>query len=119
MPARAMKTAQKELSRLQKMSPQMPEYPMLRHYLELLAELPWNKASKESIHLNTARMVKHSDYHSVPYLTEPFIAGLGERSPRHGERQGSHLGVLGCQEAQELSQGPHLVLCWPAGCWED
>jgi hypothetical protein len=29
------------------MSAQMPEYPMLRHYLELIAELPWSTSSQE------------------------------------------------------------------------
>ena len=43
LPGQAMKTAVKELRRLKKMSPQMPEFPMLRHYLELMSDLPWNK----------------------------------------------------------------------------
>jgi len=29
------------MRRLKKISPQMPEYPMLRHYLELIVQLPW------------------------------------------------------------------------------
>ena len=33
LPNDAQKVAMKELKRLKKMSPQMPEYPMLRHYL--------------------------------------------------------------------------------------
>merc|ERR1712032_1760419 len=46
LPEKALKAAAREFKRLKKMSPQMPEYPMLRHYLELVTELPWNKSSK-------------------------------------------------------------------------
>jgi ATP-dependent Lon protease len=41
-----VQTAARELKRLRKMSGQMPEYPMLRHYLELIAELPWSTSSQ-------------------------------------------------------------------------
>merc|ERR1711971_1504015 len=36
LPEKALKAAAREFKRLKKMSPQMPEYPMLRHYLELV-----------------------------------------------------------------------------------
>ena len=45
LPPKALKAAAREFKRLKKMSAQMPEYPMLRHYLELVAELPWNKVA--------------------------------------------------------------------------
>ena len=47
LPKKALRAAVREFKRLKKMSPQMPEYPMLRHYLELVAELPWNKVNHE------------------------------------------------------------------------
>jgi ATP-dependent Lon protease len=52
-----VKVVSKELRRLKKMSPQMPEYPMLRHYLELIADLPWNKSSNEKIDIRKAKTV--------------------------------------------------------------
>ncbi len=57
MPENVVKVAGKELRRLKKMSPQMPEYPMLRHYLELVADLPWDKSSNEHIDLRKAKQV--------------------------------------------------------------
>ena len=35
----------------------MPEYPMLRHYLELVADLPWDKTSNETIDIRKAKEV--------------------------------------------------------------
>ena len=57
LPQNAQKVVKKELKRIKKMSPQMPEYPMLRHYLELIADLPWNKATKDNIDISKAREV--------------------------------------------------------------
>ena len=57
MPENVIKVASKELRRLKKMSPQMPEYPMLRHYLELVADLPWDKTSNETIDIRKAKEV--------------------------------------------------------------
>ena len=34
-----------------------PEYPMLRNYIELVAELPWNKSSMEVIDIHKAKEV--------------------------------------------------------------
>ena len=57
LPDNVIKVASKELRRLKKMSPQMPEYPMLRHYLELVADLPWDKTSNETIDIRKAKEV--------------------------------------------------------------
>jgi ATP-dependent Lon protease len=57
LPDNVVKVVSKELRRLKKMSPQMPEYPMLRHYLELIADLPWNKSSNEKIDIRKAKTV--------------------------------------------------------------
>ena len=53
LPDDAQKVAMKEFKRLKKMSPQMPEYPMLRHYLELIADLPWKKSTMDKIGQST------------------------------------------------------------------
>ena len=57
LPKNVLKVVTKELKRIKKMSPQMPEYPMLRHYLELIADLPWNKTTKDNIDISKAREV--------------------------------------------------------------
>ncbi len=50
LPPHASQVAKREFSRLQKMSSHSPEQPMLRTYLELVAELPWsNKSAEEEI----------------------------------------------------------------------
>ncbi len=57
LPEKVAKVANKEMRRLKKMSPQMPEYPMLRHYLELIAELPWSNSTRDHVDIHKAREV--------------------------------------------------------------
>ena len=73
MPQAALKVAQRDLKRLKKMSPQMPEYPMLRHYIELLSELPWSLTSDEKIDLEEARKVNEK---KVRFRPQPFFASI-------------------------------------------
>jgi len=61
LPPYAHNVAKSELKRLKKMSPQMPEYPMIRHYLELVADLPWGKTSKEQIDIKKSRQVTYKN----------------------------------------------------------
>ena len=57
LPEKALKATKKELSRMRNMSPQMPEYSMLRNYIELVLDLPWNKCSDEHIDIKKAQKV--------------------------------------------------------------
>ena len=52
-----MKVVKKEIKRLKQMPEHSPEYPMLRNYLELVSELPWNKSSMEVIDIQKAKEV--------------------------------------------------------------
>ena len=55
MPEQAEKASMKELKRLRKMPQQMPEHAMIRNYLDLMIELPWSKASKDTLDISQAR----------------------------------------------------------------
>ena len=57
LPEKALVATKKELNRMKNMSPQMPEYSMLRNYIELVLDLPWNKCSEEHIDIRKARQV--------------------------------------------------------------
>jgi len=79
LPPKALKAAAREFKRLKKMSPQMPEYPMLRHYLELVAELPWNKTSPESINIKKARADLDADHYSLDAVKKRILEYLAVR----------------------------------------
>lgn len=57
------KLFERELSKLQRMNPQVAEYAIQRNYLELLLELPWKEMAKDAINIAKAKEILDRDHH--------------------------------------------------------
>ncbi|KAG6684317.1 hypothetical protein I3842_12G057100 [Carya illinoinensis] len=69
LPSNIWKHAQRELRMLKKMQPLQPGYNSSRVYLELLADLPWQKASEEhELDLKAAKQHLDSDHYGLVKL---------------------------------------------------
>nr|KYP67015.1 hypothetical protein KK1_013332 [Cajanus cajan] len=80
MPQNIWKHAHRELRRLKKMQPQQPGYNSSRAYLELLADLPWQKASKElELDLRAAQERLDSDHYGLVKVKQRIIEYLAVR----------------------------------------
>ncbi|XP_042020903.1 lon protease homolog 2, peroxisomal-like isoform X1 [Salvia splendens] len=80
MPANVWKHAQRELRRLKKMQPQQPGYNSSRVYLELLAELPWQKASEElELDLKAAKECLDIEHYGLEKVKQRIIEYLAVR----------------------------------------
>ncbi|XP_010518860.2 PREDICTED: lon protease homolog 2, peroxisomal, partial [Tarenaya hassleriana] len=80
MPSNIWKHAQRELRRLKKMQPQQPGYNSSRVYLELLADLPWEKASEErELDLKAAKERLDSDHYGLAKVKQRIIEYLAVR----------------------------------------
>jgi ATP-dependent Lon protease len=66
----------KEISRLQRMNPQAPDYSIQRNYLELLLELPWNAYSKDKFDLKRAEKILNRDHFGLEKVKERIIEHL-------------------------------------------
>ena len=66
----------KELSRLQRMNPQVAEYSVQRNYLDLLLELPWGKYSKDKFDLKRAQKILDRDHSGLEKVKERIIEYL-------------------------------------------
>ena len=55
----------KELSKMQRMNPQVAEFSIQRNYLELLLELPWNEYSKDIFDLKNAKKILDKDHYGL------------------------------------------------------
>lgn len=55
----------KELSKMQRMNPQVAEFSIQRNYLELLLELPWNEYSKDKFDLKNAQKILDKDHYGL------------------------------------------------------
>ncbi|TYI53788.1 hypothetical protein E1A91_D11G029700v1 [Gossypium mustelinum] len=80
MPSNIWKHAQRELRRLKKMQPQQPGYNSSRVYLDLLADLPWQKASEEQeLDLKAAKDHLDCDHYGLVKIKQRIIEYLAVR----------------------------------------
>ena len=75
----ALKEANRELSRLEKMPTASPEYSIIRTYIELLASLPWSKSTGEKIDVPHARQVLDQDHYDLEKIKDRILEYLAVR----------------------------------------
>ncbi len=76
------KEADREMSRLQRINASSPEYQMVRTYLELLAELPWNTPTGKPIDIAHARQILDEDHYGLSQVKERLLEYLAVRQRR-------------------------------------
>ncbi|RDX72498.1 Lon protease-like 2, peroxisomal, partial [Mucuna pruriens] len=77
MPQSVWKHAHRQLRRLKKMQPQQPGYNSSRVYVELLPDLPWQKASEEiELDLRAAQKRLDSDHYGLVKVKQRIIEYL-------------------------------------------
>ena len=79
MPEEALKEANRELSRLEKLPTVSPEYSIIRTYLELLTSLPWSKSTGEKIDVPRAREVLNKDHYDLEKVKDRILEYLAVR----------------------------------------
>jgi len=67
---------EKELSKMQRMNPQAPDFGIQRNYLELFLELPWNQFSKDNFDLKRAQKVLDKDHFGLEDVKKRMIEHL-------------------------------------------
>ncbi len=77
LPNDVRKEADRELSRLDRLSAQAPDYNVGRTWLELILELPWEKASESTIDIPAARQVLAEDHYGLKDIKERILEHLG------------------------------------------
>jgi ATP-dependent Lon protease len=97
LPEEVRKEADREVARLAKIPPASPEHQVIRTYLELLIELPWNKASEDSLDLGRVRQVLEEDHYGIQDVKERIV---------------EHLAVL---KLNPSAKAPILCLVGPPG----
>jgi ATP-dependent Lon protease len=66
----------KEIGRLYRMNPQMPDYTVQRNYLELLLELPWNEFSEDKFDLKRAQKILDQEHFGLEKVKQRIIEHL-------------------------------------------
>ncbi|MBT8303593.1 MAG: endopeptidase La, partial [Bacteroidia bacterium] len=66
----------KELSKMQRMNPQVAEYSIQRNYLDLFLDLPWNKYSDDLFDLKRAQKILDRDHYGLEDVKRRIIEYL-------------------------------------------
>ena len=66
----------KELTKMQRMNPQAPDFGIQRNYLELFLDLPWNEFSKDNFDLKRAQEILDRDHFGLEDVKKRMIEHL-------------------------------------------
>ena len=67
---------EKELSKMQRMNPQVAEYSIQRNYLDLFLDLPWDEFSKDKFDLKRANKILDRDHYGLDDVKRRIIEYL-------------------------------------------
>src|SRR5439155_888852 len=109
MPEQARQEAERELARLQRTSPQSPEYGWIRTYLDWMTEVPWNRRTEDNLNVAEARRILTEDHTGLEDVKERIIEYLSVRRLRK-ER-----GLAETETATKRGSGAILTLIGPPG----
>jgi len=77
LPDEVRKEADREMSRLDRLSTQAPDYNVGRTWLEMILELPWKKGSDSAIDIPAARQILADDHYGLKDVKERILEHLG------------------------------------------
>ncbi len=115
LPQEAREQALRELDRMEKMSPQSAEYPVIKTYLDWLVDLPWNKISDDNLEIAHARQVLDEDHYDLQEVKDRIIEYLAVRKMvKEREGQAAEQGD-DAQAGQGEAMGTILCFVGPPG----
>ncbi|MBW1619347.1 endopeptidase La [Empedobacter falsenii] len=66
----------KEINRLSRLNPQMPEHNIQRNYLEFMLDLPWNTLTKDNFDIKNAKKILNHDHYGLEDVKERILEHL-------------------------------------------
>jgi ATP-dependent Lon protease len=79
MTEEALKEAQKELTRLERMSPQSAEYSVIATYLDWLTALPWSASTEDNLDVTEVRKVLDADHWGLEKIKDRIVEYVAVR----------------------------------------
>ncbi|MGA7396952.1 MAG: endopeptidase La [Solirubrobacterales bacterium] len=79
LPEHALKAADRELSRLEKLPPAAAEHGVIRTYLEWLVDLPWDKNTVDNLDIEHAKKVLDDDHYDMEKIKDRILEYLAIR----------------------------------------
>ncbi|MEO0275828.1 MAG: endopeptidase La, partial [candidate division WOR-3 bacterium] len=109
MPKEVQEVALKELSKLERIPPGMPEYTVVRNYLDWLIELPWSIETEDNLDLKRARKILDEDHFNLERVKERILEFLAVRILKKGDVKGPILCFVGPPGVGKTSLGKSIA----------
>jgi ATP-dependent Lon protease len=107
-PEAVIKQAERELKRLDFIPPASPEFSVIVSYIEIIADLPWNKLSSDNLDLDQAQKILDRDHYDLEKVKKRLIEYLAVRK-LNPEGHGAILCFLGPPGVGKTSLGQSIA----------
>jgi ATP-dependent Lon protease len=107
-PEEVMKQAERELKRLDFIPPASPEFSVIVSYIEIIADLPWNKLSQDNLDLEQAQKILDRDHYDLEKVKKRLIEYLAVRK-LNPQGHGAILCFLGPPGVGKTSLGQSIA----------
>lgn len=108
MPEEVAKVALREVARLERIGRQSPEEHVIRNYLDLLCDMPWETTSGGEVDLTAAEQVLERDHYGLEKIKQRILEHLAVMKLRTGKR-GSILLLVGPPGVGKTSLGKSIA----------
>ena len=107
-PEEVMKQAERELKRLDFIPSASPEFSVIVSYIEIIADLPWNKLSEDNLDLDQAQKILDRDHYDLEKVKKRLIKYLAVRK-LNPQGHGAILCFLGPPGVGKTSLGQSIA----------
>jgi len=114
MPEEARREAERELSRLSKLSVAAAEYGVIRTYLDWICSLPWNERTEDKLDIAVARGILDEDHYGLRDVKARILEFLAVRKLR-AEREAEFAEGEGFDPVRRDRSGAILLFVGPPG----
>jgi ATP-dependent Lon protease len=108
LPEHVGAVANREVDRLERMTPAAPEYQMIRTYLDWLLEVPWSTRTEDRLDPIEARRVLDEDHYDLDKVKERIVEYLAVRKLK-GDMKGPILCFVGPPGVGKTSLGQSIA----------
>ena len=79
MPEEALKEAERELDRLNRMNPAAPEYNVARTYLDWMVAMPWTQSTEDNLDIASVKEILDADHYGLEKVKDRILEFLSVR----------------------------------------
>jgi ATP-dependent Lon protease len=108
LPESVAAIANREVDRLERMTPASPEYQMIRTYLDWVLDVPWDKPTEDRLDPIEARKVLDADHYDLDKVKERIVEYLAVRKLK-GDLKGPILCFVGAPGVGKTSLGQSIA----------